>query len=259
LNRTTRRVSLTEIGREYYERCSQILHELDEADQIAGALQATPRGQLRVYCHEGLARFIWTGAARFLCDHPEVSLDLRTGDTMIDLVQERFDLAIMPLSPPDSSLIKRTLAKWEFILCCAPTYLETHAAPRGPADLAAHNFLFYAYTYSVLGPEVHFTDPAGNPVAVRLSGNLITTSIGLLREAAVAGLGLWLCPPFVASDLLASGALVTLLPDCRKLEVEAVALYPHRRLLTAKVRVFLDMLADRFTEEQHVLDGGGAG
>jgi DNA-binding transcriptional LysR family regulator len=249
LNRTTRRVSLTEIGREYYERCAHILHELDEADQIAGALHATPRGRLRVYCHPGLAGFVWPVATQFLCDYPEVSLELFTGDTMIDLVQERFDLAITRLPSPDSGLIKRTLAKFEFVLCCAPRYLETRPPPRSPADLARHNFLLYAY--APFGFEPHFTDAAGTSVAVRLSGNLVTTSIGLQREATVAGLGLWLAPPHAVSKLLASGALVPLLQDCRKPEVEVVGLYPHRRLLTAKVRAFLDMLADRFTKDQH--------
>ena len=100
LNRTTRRVSLTEVGREYYERCSQILHELQEADEVASALQVTPRGRLRVYCHQGLSRFVALIATRFLRDYPEVSLDLRTGDAMVDLVQEGFDLAIMHFSPP---------------------------------------------------------------------------------------------------------------------------------------------------------------
>ena len=247
LDRTTRSVSLTEIGREYYERCAQILHELDEADQIAAALQATPRGRLRVYCHQGVSRFIRPVATRFLADYPDVSLDLRTGDTMIDLVHERFDLAIMPCSPPDSSLIKRTLGKSPLVLCCAPAYLETHAAPDSPADLTTHNFLLYAY--SPFGPEAHFTDPAGNLVAVRLSGNLVTTSLGVLCDAALAGLGLLLAPHYAISDLLASRGLVALLPDYGKPELEIVALYPHRRHLTAKVRLFLDRLADRFTEE----------
>src|SRR5580698_1355146 len=141
LNRTTRRVSLTEIGRDYYERCSQILHELAEADEVASALQVTPRGRLRVYCHQGLSRCIASIVRHFLEDYPEVSLDLLTGDPMIDLVQEGFDLAIMPFSPPDSSSIKRTLAKWRYVLCGSAAYLDKHPAPRAPADLAAHNFL----------------------------------------------------------------------------------------------------------------------
>jgi DNA-binding transcriptional LysR family regulator len=252
LHRTTRRVSLTEIGREYYERCSQILQELAEADEVAGALQVNPRGRLRVYCHQGLSRFIALIAPRFLGDYPEVSLDLRTGDAMIDLVQEGFDLAIMPFSPSDSTLIKRTLAKWHHVLCGAPAYLDAHPAPRTPADLAGHNFLLYAY--SIYGPEFYFVEPPGNKVTARLSGNLITTSIVVMRTAAVAGLGLWLCPPYIVSDLLASGALVPLLPDYGRPEMEIVALYPHRRQLSTKVRLFLDLLVARFAEEQRCLD-----
>jgi DNA-binding transcriptional LysR family regulator len=251
LNRTTRRVSLTEIGREYYERCSQILQELAEADEVASALQVHPRGRLRLYCHQGLDRFIAPVAAHFLAGYPEVSLDLRT-DTMIDPVQEGFDLAILPASPPDSTLIRRTLAKWHYLLCCAPAYLETHSTPRCPADLADHNCLLYAY--SVFGTEFRFLDPAGNPVSARVSGDLFTTSITVIRTAAAAGLGLWLCPPYIVSDLVASGALVRLLPDYGTPEMEIVALYPHRRQLSTKVRLFLDMLVDRFAEEQRWLD-----
>jgi DNA-binding transcriptional LysR family regulator len=251
LNRTTRRVSLTEVGREYYERCSQILQELAEADEVASALQVNPRGRLRLYCQPGLDRFIAPVATRFLADYPDVSLDFHTGP-MIDPVQERFDLAIMPASPPDSTLIRRTLAKWHYLLCCAPAYLETHSAPRRPADLADHNCLLYAY--SVYGTEFQFIDPAGNSVSARVSGKLFTTSITVMRTAATAGLGLWLCPPFIVSDLLASGALVPLLPDYGTPELEIVALYPHRRQLSTKVRLFLDMLVDRFAEEQRWLD-----
>jgi DNA-binding transcriptional LysR family regulator len=251
LNRTTRRVSLTEIGREYYERCSQILQELAEADEAASALQVNPRGRLRLHCQQGLDRFIGPVAARFLGDYPEVSLDLQT-HAMVDPVQEGFDLAIMLASPPDSTLIKRTLAKWHYLLFCAPAYLETHSTPRCPADLAEHNCLRYAY--SVYGSEFHFVDPAGNSVSARVSGNMYTASIDVLRAAAAAGLGLWLCPSFIVSDLLASGALVPLLPDYGTPQMEIVALYPHRRMLSTKVRLFLDMLVDRFAEEQRWLD-----
>jgi DNA-binding transcriptional LysR family regulator len=252
LNRTTRRVSLTEIGREYYERCSQILHDLTEADEAATALQLTPRGRLRVYSHHGLERFISLVATRFLADYPEASLDLRSGSTMIDLVQEGFDLAIMPFSPPDSNLIRRSLAKWHYILCCAPAYLAAHSPPREPADLPSHNCLLYSH--SVFGPEYHFIDPAGNPVVVRVTGSIVTNSTAAMVATAVAGLGLWLCPPYIVSDLLASGALVPLLTEYRTPEMEIVALYPHRRQLSAKVRLFLDMLVKRFAEEQRQID-----
>jgi DNA-binding transcriptional LysR family regulator len=253
LNRTTRQVILTEIGREYYERCTQILHDLEEADEAAGALQVTPRGQLRVYCQKGVGPFIAPVVTGFLSQYPEVSVDLRDGDAMmIDLVQERFDLAIMPVSPPDSTLVRRTLAKWHPVLCCAPAYLEKHPEPRSPADLVGHNCLLYAYT--PLSDHWPFLDPRGNTVIARVSATLVTTSITVLRAAAIAGLGLWLSPPFIVSDLLASRELVPLLRDYRLPEMEIVAVYPHRRHMTAKLRAFLDMLVDRFAQEQRWLD-----
>jgi len=252
LSRTTRQVTLTEIGREYYERCAQILHELEEADEAAGALQVTPRGRLRVYCHKGVGLFIAPVVTGFLSQYPEVSVDLRDGDAMIDLVQERFDLAIMPVSPPDSTLVRRTLAKWHPVLCCAPAYLEKHPEPRSPADLAGHNCLLYAYT--PFGDHWPFLDARGNTVIARVSATLVATSITVLRAAAIAGLGLWLSPPFIVSDLLASRELVPLLRDHRLPEMEIVAVYPHRRHMTAKLRAFVDMLVDRFTEEQRWLD-----
>ncbi|HEY1795902.1 MAG TPA: LysR family transcriptional regulator [Stellaceae bacterium] len=247
-NRTTRRVNLTEVGREYYDRCSLILQELAEADEVAGALQVTPRGRLRVYCHQGLVRFIAAVSTRLLQDYPEVSLDLLTGDAMIDLVQEGFDLAIMPASPPDSMLIRRSLAKWRHVLCCAPSYLESHPAPESPGDLAGHNSLLYAH--AMFGHEFPFIDPAGNPVAARVTGNLTTTSIAVMRAALLAGLGVWLCPPFIVSDLLESGELVPLLTNYGRPEMEIVALYPHRRQLSAKVRLFLDRVVAQFAQEQ---------
>lgn len=254
LSRTTRSVGLTEIGREYYERCSHILLELAEADEITSALQVTPRGRLRLRCHHALERFIAPVAARFSGDYPEVSLDFRTDATVapVDPVREGFDLSIMPASPTDSTLIRRTLAKWHYLLCCAPAYLETHSTPESPADLTDHNCLLYAH--SVYRDEFHFVDPAGNPTSTRVSGNLVTASITIMRAAAAAGLGLCLCPPFVVSDLIASGALVPLLPDYRTQELEIVALYPHRRQLSIKVRLLLDMLVERFANEQRWLD-----
>jgi DNA-binding transcriptional LysR family regulator len=198
LNRTTRQVTLTEIGREYHDRCAQILHELEEADEAAGALQVTPRGL-----------FIAPVVTGFLSQYPEVSVDLRDGDAMIDLVHERFDLAIMPVSPPDSTLVRRTLAKWRYVLCCAPAYLKKHPEPCSPADLTGHNCLLYAYAR--FSDQWPFLDARGNTVIARVSATLVTTSITVLRRAAIAGLGLWLSPPFVVSDLLASKELVPLL------------------------------------------------
>lgn len=248
LNRTTRRVSLTEIGREYYERCSQILHELEEADEAASALQQTPRGQLRVYCHQGLARFVGAVATGLLATQPEISVDLRTGHVMVDLVHEGFDLAINPVPPPDSTLVRRRLAVWHYVVCAAPAYLEIHGEPRSPGELAGHNCLLY--THAVFGHDWPFLDGSGNTVRVPVKGNLQTDSIGAMRTAVLAGHGLWLCPPYIISDLVASGQLVRILKDHSTPDMEIVALYPHRRYMTAKVRIFIDMLAEEFAKEQ---------
>jgi DNA-binding transcriptional LysR family regulator len=225
---------------------------LEEADQLASALQTAPRGRLRVYRHQGLGRFTEPVVTGFLRRYPEVEIDLRTGDAMIDLIEERFDIAVMPVAPRDSTLVKRRLASWRYVLCCAPRYLESHPAPQSPADLREHNCLLY--TYSFFGHQAHFLDADGNPVIVPVAGNLVSTSIAALRGAAVSGVGLWMSAPYIVSDLLASGTLVPLLVNYGRPELEIVALYPHRRYLTAKVRVFIDMLVERFVDERHWLD-----
>jgi DNA-binding transcriptional LysR family regulator len=131
-------------------------------------------------------------------------------------------------------------------------YLQNHPKPQSPADLAGHNCLLYAH--AVFGHEWRFFDMDGNTVVARVSGNLVTTSAEAMRTVALAGGGLWLAPPHIISDLLASGALIPLLRDYRTQEVEIVALYPHHRSMTAKVRLFIDMLVDRFADEQRWLN-----
>lgn len=249
LNRTTRRVSLTEIGRSYYERCVQILHDLEEADEAAGAQQATPRGQLRVHCQQGIVQFVTPVVVDFLTRYPEVSVDLRYGPAMVDMVEEGFDLAISPVLPPDATLVRRRLATFRLVPFAAPAYLERHPAPQSPADLAGHNCLRYPHAPG-FAEGWHFLDASGNPVVARVSGNLISTSPDTARAAAVAGIGLVLTAPFMVADLLASGALVPLLPSYRTQEFEINAFYPHRRHLSAKVRAFIDLLVDRFAEHQ---------
>ena len=249
LNRTTRRVSLTEIGRGYYDRCVQILHDLREADEAAGAQQANPRGELRVYCHQFIARFVAPVVADFVARHPEASVDLRTGYTMIDLVEEAFDLAISPIMPPDATLVRRRLGSFSRVVCGAPAYLERHPAPQSPADLAGHNCLRYPHATPLLD-EWHFLDPDGNRVVAGVSGSVITNSPEIMRAAAEAGACLVLAPPFMVGDLLASGALVPLLPEYQAPDYEINAFYPHRRHLSAKIRAFIDMLVDGFAEQQ---------
>jgi DNA-binding transcriptional LysR family regulator len=244
LNRTTRKVSLTEIGREYYERSLHILAELDEADRAAGALNATPRGRLRIHCHPTFSRFIAPVVTAYLRDYPEVTIDLRRGDQMVNLLEEEFDLAIRPFVPADSSLMVRGLADWRFVLCCSPSYLETHPEPASPADLSAHNCM--RNTFYPFGDEWRFTDADGKPVTVRVSGNLVTSDTELRLQAVMAGLGVGLIAPFNIHEELRAGALVPLLRNYPSPVFSIAAVYPHRRHLAAKVRVFIDALAKLF-------------
>jgi DNA-binding transcriptional LysR family regulator len=248
LNRTTRRVNVTDIGREYYERCSRIVHELDEADELTSAVQRAPRGQLRVYCPSGLVTAIAPVVAAYLRDNADVSVDLRTGDRMIDLLEEGFDLAIRAFMPPDSSLVARRLVGWRHVACCAPSYLKEHPALRTPADLASHNC--FQYAFYPFGDEWHFVDPAGKTIVARVKGDLVTTSHEVLRECTLVGHGLWHAPSFMVDAELKARSLVPLLPDYPGVEHSIVAVYPHRRHLATKVRVFIDALATLSASQQ---------
>jgi DNA-binding transcriptional LysR family regulator len=252
LNRTTRKVGLTDTGKAYYDRCTQILSEIEEADRIAGALDNTPRGTLRLFTGSHIVRVIAPVVAEFLARHPAVSIDLTVGERMIDIVEESFDLAIRMTPPPDSSLIVRNLTTWRHVLCCAPDYFAGDAAPRRPADLAGHNCLRYAFY--PFGDEWRFTGPGGKPAAARVSGNLVSNSGEVLRQVTLHGQGVFLAPSFVVADDLAAGRLVRILEDYRPLEFTINAVYPHRHHVSSKVRTFLDMATARFAEHRNWLD-----
>jgi len=197
LHRTTRKVSLTEVGKAYYDRCTRILADLEQADDIAGALQSTPRGTLRIYTATHMVPFVAPAVTEFLASYPNVMIDLTMGEREIDMIDEGFDLAIRLTPPPDSSLIVRSLATWQHVLCCSPAYLEKHGPPRQLTDLTNHNCVRHAlYPF---GDSWHFLDPKGAPVSVRVSGNLITNSGETLRLAALQGIGISLAAGFLTS------------------------------------------------------------
>src|SRR6516162_8392529 len=139
LNRTTRKVSLTEVGRAYYDRATQILTDLEQADDIASAQQSTPRGTLRIHTATHMVPLIAPVVVQFLASYPEVKVDLRLGEANVDLIEEGLDVALRMTPPPDSSLIVRKLATWRHVLCCSHGYLEKHGRPEQLSDLADHN------------------------------------------------------------------------------------------------------------------------
>jgi DNA-binding transcriptional LysR family regulator len=252
LHRTTRKVSLTEVGKTYYDRCTQILADLEQADDIAGSSQSIPRGTLRIYTGTHIVQFVAPAVAEFLASYPEVKVDLTMGERTVDMIDEGYDVAVRLTPPPDSSLIVRSLATWRHVLCCSRGYLEAHPRPQQLSDLTQHNCI--RHELYPFGDEWRFADRKGKPASVRVSGNLVTNSADTLRLAALQGAGVFLAAGFLVHDELESGRLVRLLPEYRPVEFAMNAVYPHRHHLSAKVRTFIDLLAKHSAEQQKLIN-----
>ncbi|ASW10478.1 MULTISPECIES: LysR family transcriptional regulator [unclassified Rhizobium] len=248
LNRTTRRISLTETGKYYYERSLQILADLEEADRAAGALSTTPRGTLKLYTSGAIVRFLLPVVNEFMTQYPAISLDFNVGERSIDMVEEGYDLMIRTLPASDSTLVARKLAPWRHMLVCSPEYRDTHPMPKVPADLAEHNCL--QYTYYPYGDEWRFEDADGKQVGVKISGNVVSNSAETLRFLLASGQGIFLAPSFIVFEEVAAGRLVRVMPDYRAVEFMISAIYPNRSHLPTKVRLFIDLLAERFAEHR---------
>jgi DNA-binding transcriptional LysR family regulator len=252
LHRTTRKVSLTEIGKAYYDRCIQILADIEQADDIVGAQQLTPRGTLRIHTATHIVQFVVPVVSEFLAAYPEVKIDLTMGERAIDMIDEGVDVAIRLTPAAESSLIVRSLATWRHVLCCSHGYLEKHGRPQQLSDLTDHNCLRHLnYPYE---DEWRFVDRKGAPASVRISGNLITNSGETLRKVTLQGGGISFAAGFLVHDDLEAGHLVRLLPEYRPLEFAMNAVYPHRHHLSAKVRTFIDMLARHSAEQQRLIN-----
>ena len=248
LNRTTRNVSLTEAGRAYYDRCVQILSEMDDADEAVQTLQSKPRGTLRLNVSPAIPALIAPSVAEFTTLYDGVSVHLNMTSRMIDLVAEEFDLAIRVLPVADSSLIRRHLATFRFIAAATPEYIAKHGRPQHPSELAGHNCLiFYDASIGKGGKEWNFAGPDGN-FAVHVHGSFETNSIHGLRAAAILGHGLVLAPAFLIADELKSETLVPLLSEFLSTEYSIDALYPNREHLPTKVRTFIEIVAKNFRE-----------
>jgi DNA-binding transcriptional LysR family regulator len=248
LNRTTRSVSLTEAGRTYYERCVQILSEIEDADEAAQTLQTRPRGVLRINTSPGIPVLLALSIAEYSKLYPEVKIHLTATSRMLDLVDEGFDLAIWYAAVADPSLIIRRLAQYRMAVCASPEYFAKYGRPQHPSELTKHNWLiFYDATHSRDGKEWVFTGPEGD-FPVPMSGNLETNSPIAFRHACLHGQGILIAPiPFVINDLK-SGALVSILDEFLPKQFSVDVLYPHREHVPAKVRTFIDLLVKNFRQ-----------
>ncbi|HMA51860.1 MAG TPA: LysR family transcriptional regulator [Magnetospirillaceae bacterium] len=252
LNRTTRSVGLTETGRAYYERCTGILAEIEDADRAAGVLHSTPMGTLKLYTNPHIVRFLAPVIADYLRAYPAAAVDVTGGDRMVDLVEEGYDLAVRTFRPPESTLIVRNLSAWRHIVCVAPDYFATHPPVETLADLALHNCVRYAFY--PFGDDWHFTGPDGKPAQIRVSGTLLSNTAEVLRVVALQGLGVFLAPSFLVEEDLQAGRLVEILPEWQPVEFTINAFYPHRHQLSSKVRIFIDLMAEHFARHRRWLD-----
>ncbi|MBI4183934.1 MAG: LysR family transcriptional regulator [Proteobacteria bacterium] len=244
LNRTTRRLSLTETGRDYYQRCKRILAEVEEAELSVSHLHSQPKGLLRVNAPMSFGVLHVTPLIPdFMARYPALGVDLALNDRYVDLVEEGYDVAVRIGQLADSSLIARRLAPARAAVCASPAYLARHGRPARPEDLKAHNCLGYAYFSS--GDEWRFR-VGGRMLTVRIAGNFRANNGEVLREAAVRGLGLALLPTFICGRDLKSGALEAVLREAMPEPRGIFAVYPQGRYLSAKIRAFVDFLAAAF-------------
>jgi DNA-binding transcriptional LysR family regulator len=243
LHRTTRRISLTEAGAAYYRHCARIVAEAESAEQAARALQREPRGMLSISVPDTFGPMhVAPAIAEFLARFPGLTIDISLSPTHVDLVQEGLDLAIRIGTLKDSPLVVRRLAPSRFVLCAAPAYLEIRGVPRVPDDLLRHACL--GVSVMPWGDEWHLVSAKGEH-RIAAGGVLRSNSAEILRGAALSGLGIALLPSWAVGDDLRSGALTRILPGCEPPPSAVYAVYPTNRLMSAKVRAFVDHLARR--------------
>lgn len=246
LNRTTRKLSLTETGQAYLERVLQILQEIEDAEAIASSQSKTPSGTLRIYSHLGfgqnqLAQLLPAYAGR----HPDVTLDVTLSDRTVDLVEGRFDVGIfINFQKFDGGMIARQLGASEVLLCASPEYVKRHGKPSSLDEIPRHACLNFSYEQVRHHWPVKAED--GETMNIPINSKVVSNNGDLLRHCALAGMGIVIRPSFTIGDDLAAKRLVRLLPDQRLGELSVVMVYPSRRLLSAKVRSFVDFMAAKF-------------
>lgn len=247
LARTTRRLSLTEVGQAFYERCRRIIDEAEEAELAVSNLQQVPRGQLRLSApfSFGVA-YLTCALPDFMAQVPDLKVDIDFNDRRVDIVDEGFDMAIRIGQLPDSSLIARKISSSRILTVAAPAYWKANGVPQHPEDIASHNCLTYAYMATPNSWHFHDPDQPGQEMSVRVRGTLSSNNGNALTEAAAAGLGVVHTPGFICGQHLRSGALVEVLQDYEPEPVGIYAIYPPNRHLSAKVRSFIDFLSARF-------------
>lgn len=244
LHRTTRKLSLTEEGELFYQRCKEILANLDSAESEVTSRTGEAIGLLRVSAPVSFGNLylgeVW---AEFKARHPKITFDVTLSDRVVDIVEDGFDLAVRISQLRNSSLISRRLATTRMVLCASPRYLKRRGTPIHPSELTAHSII--AYSLWSQQDQWEFVGPDG-PIRVHTTPCIRTNSGDTCRVAALAHQGIVLQPTFLVGPDLEAGSLVELLPNYRSMELGIHAVYGDRKHLAPKVRLLIDFLAARF-------------
>ncbi len=245
LHRTTRSVTLTEIGSAFFERCARMIAAAEEAESVATHFQSAPRGVLKLHAPVDFGvRHLTPALSGLLARYPELRVDVTFNDQAANLAEEGFDVAIVIERAPNDGLVARRLAPINRNICASPAYFRRHGVPRSPQELARHNCLVFA----PCGTEREwcFDGPAGE-TRVQVDGNVRLNNQNAIREAALAGLGVALLPTYLIGADLKAETLQSVLDAHPVSEVSIFAVYLRNRHLSPKTRAFIDFLFERFS------------
>jgi DNA-binding transcriptional LysR family regulator len=240
LNRSTRKLSLTESGTVWYERCKRIVEDVRDAEGVIGRLQTTLTGNLHINTSIAFGQMFMTPMLlQFQREYPDVVIELNLNDRFVDLVEEGVDVAVRMGRLPDSSLVARKLGATRRVTVATPGYLRQHGTPMTPNDLATHNCLLYGYLSTA--NEWQFRGPEGE-MRVKVAGNFKSNNGHALGQALLAGVGIAVTPDWLVAEHLRSGEVEAILQQYAPLPLEINAVFPSNRLLSAKVRTLIDFL-----------------
>jgi len=244
LDRTTRRVTPTEAGLAYYERCLAILAQVEETEAQISRLHDEPKGTLKVNAPMSFGTlYLGDAVADFMIRYGDLKVELILTDRFVDPLEEGADVTVRIGTPADSSLIARRITPARMVLVASPDYIDKYGAPQTPADLIDHRCLSYGHTTSL--QRWHLTEN-GEPMSVSIGACMSSNNGDTLRDAAVKGIGITILPTFIVGEDIAAGRLKVILPNNRPADLTIHALYAPNRYLAAKTRVFIDFLVDRF-------------
>lgn len=253
LNRTTRRVAVTEVGQAYYERCVNVLREVDAMEANVQALQSTVAGTLRVNAPMSFGVLhLSTALVEFQKRHCHLSVNLQLNDRKVDIVDEGYDLALRIGHLKSSNLVAKKLARVRLICCASPDYIKQNGRPESPLDLAQHSYLKYSNVSDdlVFGSKGVSFSPEQKPM-VKLESN----NGDALVNAAKRGLGFIVQPSFIVGDAIRSGELHPLLESYEPTPMGLYAVYAHRQYLSPKVRAFIDFMSEYFGQTPYWDEG----